>query len=254
MIRILILFLLSFTTFAQKSEIVFKSTINHNYIVGNDYYVEDEIDTTRLLFMGTIKITCANQDEFIADAQRVLKTKAKELNGNCYKLKNFIIQESSINMLFDVYFAPEAQIEIIKSHSIKDKIIIFNSIKSTSQRLLIVNSNKQCFSKNKRLEIIATTQIELNLDTTGLPLNSKIKTVEMSKNKKVVFITIKLKNDPTPAIVGGAIGGVIGAMVLSSGSQKMKESIKNENFSNLNYNTGRILMEIYPIDKQITLD
>jgi hypothetical protein len=34
----------------------------------------------------------------------------------------------------------------------------------------------------------------------------------------------------------------------------MKESIKNENFSNLNYNTGRILMEIYPIDKQITLD
>ena len=117
MIRILILIFSTLTAFAQKSEIVFKSTVNHNYAIGNDYYVEDAVDTTRLLFMGIIKITCDNQDEFIADAQRILKTKAKEINGNCYKLKNFIIQESYISMLFDVYFAPETQVEIIKSHS-----------------------------------------------------------------------------------------------------------------------------------------
>ena len=254
MIRALVLIFLSLTSFAQKSEIVFKSSVTHNYIVGNDYYIEDEIDTTRLLFMGTIKITCANQDEYIADAQRILKTKAKELNGNCYKLKNYILQESSISMLFDVYFAPEAQVEIVKSHSLKDKIIVFNSIKSTSSRLLIVNSSKHYFSKNKRLEIITTAQTELNLDTTGVYLNSMIKTVEMSKNKKAVFLTIKLKNDPAPAIIGGAIGGVVGAMIGNSASQKRKDLIRNESFSNLNYNTGRILMEIYPIDKQITLD
>jgi hypothetical protein len=254
MIRILILFSLSFTSFAQKSEIVFKSSIKHNYVIGNDYYVEDAIDTTRLLFMGIIKITCTNQDEFIADAQRILKTKAKELNGNCYKLKSFILLESSISLLFDVYFAPEAQVEIIKSYSLKDKIIIFNSIKSSASRLLIINSNKQYFSKNKRLEIFATTQVELNIDTTGVPLNSKIKIVDMSKNKKVVFLTIKLRNDPAPAIVGGAIGGAVGAIIGNSVAKKRKDIIRNEFFSNINYNTGRILMVIYPLDKQITLD
>ena len=254
MIRILILIFSTLTVFAQKSEIVFKSTVNHNYAIGNDYYVEDAVDTTRLLFMGIIKITCDNQDEFIADAQRILKTKAKEINGNCYKLKNFIIQESYISMLFDVYFAPETQVEIIKSHSLKEKIIIFNSLKSSQNRLLIVNNNKQYFSKNKRLEIIATSQIELNLDTTNLPLYSRIKTVEMSKNKKVVFLTIKLRNDPAPAIVGGAIGGAIGAMIGNSVAKKRKEEIRNEFFSNINYNTGRILMEIYPLDKQFSLE
>ena len=254
MIRILILFILSLTSFAQKSEIVFKSTTSHNYIVGNDYYVEDEIDTTRLLFMGTIKITCPNQDEFIADAQRILKTKAKELNGNAYKLKSFFIQDSStINLLFDVYFAREKQVDLIKKNALKDKILVFNSVKSSEQRLLVINCNNTFFSENKRVEILCPNKVViLKLDTTS-NYEGGI-TLKFPRNKKAEFFTIKLKDNFTPVVVGSVLGGIVGAAVGSAMIHKRKNITQNEFFSTLNYNTGRILMEIYPIDKQIMLD
>ena len=63
--RIFILYffvLVSNNFFSQKTEVVFKSSITHNYVIGNDYYVEDNIDTNKLLFMGIIRITVNNLD------------------------------------------------------------------------------------------------------------------------------------------------------------------------------------------------
>ena len=253
MIRIFILIFLSLTSFAQKSEVVFKSTVNHNYAIGNDYYVEDAIDTTRLLFMGIIKISCLNQDEIIAGAQQILKTKAKELNGNCYKVKNFILQESSISILFDVYFAPEKQIDLIKANSIIEKVIIYNNTKDTAIRPLIININTYCFSNNKRLEIFCPNKVVIiKLDTSSAHTGGITELVP--KKKKAIFFTIKLKDNLAPVIVGSILGGAVGAVIAGAVVQKRKNKVENEFLSRLNYNTGRILMEIYPLDKQITLD
>lgn len=242
---------ISNSVFSQKSEVVFRSLITHNYVIGNDYYVEDNIDTNKLLFMGIIQITVDNLDEFVADAQRVLKTKSKELNGNAYKLKHYVLQGTTLTLLFDVYFASEKQVDLIKRNSIKEKIIVFNNSKDTLQRLIIINNDKQFFAFNKRIEINgAGKEATLTLDSTVNWVN----TVALIKEKKHArFFTIKLKDNLTPVIVGGALGGVVGAVIASGAVQKRKNKVQNEFFSSLNYNTGRILMEIYPLDKQITL-
>ena len=237
---------------SQKSEVIFRSSISHNYVIGNDYYVEDNIDTTSLLFMGTIRFIVENLDEFVADAQRVLKTKSKELNGNAYKLKQYALQGTTLTLLFDVYFAPKKQVDLIKKNSIKEKIIVFNNTKDSLKRLIVINNQNQFFAFNKRIEIYGVgKEVTLTLDSTFNWVNT-IEVIE--ENKHARFFTIKLKDNITPIIVGGALGGVVGAVIASSTVQKKRPNkIRNEFFSSLNYNTGRILMEIYPLEKQITL-
>jgi hypothetical protein len=201
--------------------------------------------------MGIIQIAVDNLDEFVADAQRVLKTKSKELNGNAYKLKHFVLQGTTLTLLFHVYFAPEKQVDLIKKNSVKEKIIVFNNTKDTLLRLIVINNDKQFFSYNKRIEINgAGKEATLTLDST----NNWANTIELIKeNKHARFFTIKLKDNIAPVIVGGALGGVVGAVIATAAVQKRKNKIQNEFFSSLNYNTGRILMEIYPLDKQFTL-
>ena len=252
--RIFILYFFVFISnnfFSQKTEVVFKSSITHNYVIGNDYYVEDNIDTSKLLFMGIIRVTVDNLDEFVADAQRVLKTKSKELNGNAYKLKQYVLQGTTLTLSFDIYFASEKQVDLIKRNSIKEKIIVFNNTKDTLQRLIIINNDRQFFAFNKRIEINgAGKEATLTLDSTINWVNT-IKLIE--ENKHARFFTIKLRDNFTPIIVGSVLGGVVGAVIASGAVQKRKNKVQNEFFSSLNYNTGRILMEIYPLDKQITL-
>ena len=78
MFRSFVLCLLIFMTislFSQRSEVVFKSKASHNYAIGKQYYIEDAIDTSRLMFLATVKITSSNQDVFISKAHNLLEYK-----------------------------------------------------------------------------------------------------------------------------------------------------------------------------------
>ena len=240
----------SFYSFSQKAEIIQRSSFKHNYAIGYCYYVEDNIDTAKLFFMGVIKTISSNKDEFIAPAITLLNSKTKELNGNAYKLKNHYAQDTTLTLMFDVYFAPEKHIELMKTASIKEKIVIFNNIKDSVNRTIIVNSAAYYFPRNKHFEIM-TFDKDINLK---LENDSAFKgtTERVRKNKKAVFLTIKRKNVAAAVATGGAIGGIVGAVIAYEIVEGYpRNNSKNEVFTQLNYNTGRILMSLYPVYQQI---
>lgn len=252
---ILLILVSSVFCFSQKSELVFKSKNNHNYAIGKDYYVENNIDTARLMHMATIKIVSSNQDVFVFKAHNLLVIKVKEFNGNCYKLRSHSLADTTLTMLFDVYFASEKQQELMKQERVKEKIIVFNNIKDTIYRKIFLNKTPYDFARKGHLEInnILDKTVVMQLDTTF----NEIEKEKMKKGQKASFCTIKLKQDstPVPIAIGGAVGGVIGAVLVASTMEMMNKNInpRFERFSNLSYNLGRILMEIYPLDKQISI-
>ncbi len=163
----LLLFLVfNFALYSQKSEVVFKSKIKHDYAVGNQFYLENNVDTNRLLFMGTIKITSSNQDILITNAVSLLKIKTNQLNGNVFKLKSFTKHDTTLNMLFDVYFAPFKQLDINDESKLKAKLYVFNNIKDSLQRRLNINNNNYNFKRTQCLEITPNVEkLEIKIDS-----------------------------------------------------------------------------------------
>ena len=239
-----------FYSFSQKSEIIQRSSFKHNYAIGYCYYVEDNIDTSRLFFMGVVKVISSNKDEYVVPAITLLNSKTKELNGNSYKLRTYNSQDTTLTMLFDVYFASEKYIELMKTNAVKEKIVLFNNTKDSIIRTLIVNDILYNFPRDKHFEIL-TFNKDINLK---LQNDSTLKgtTENIHKNKKAVFLTIKKKDTLTPVLVGGAIGGIVGAIIAKEIAEGYpRNNSNNEIFSQLNYNTGRILMNLYPLQQQI---
>lgn len=262
MIRSFILFLFLVSNsilFSQQSEVVFISKATHNYAIGKLYYIEDAIDTSRLIFMATIKITSSNQDVFVLDGHNLLEFKAKELNANSYKLKSFSSIDTTLIMFFDVYFAPDKQIELIEKNRIYRKIVLFNNIKDTIFRTVFVNDSSISFIRNKHLAIETSKfQKEFSVRLVKSKEGNGILTKTITKVKTAMFFTIKLKdNSPTvPIIVGGAVGGILGSLVVAGTMQLLNKKTDPvyDRFSRLSYNLGRLLLEIYPQDKQIIFD
>lgn len=257
-VLILLIFYNSFL-FPQRSEIVFKSKASHNYAIGKLYYIEEAIDTSRLMFLATIKITSSNQDVFISKAHNLLEYKTKELTANSYKIKSFSSVDTTLIMLFDVYFSPDKQIELIKKNILNGKIILFNNIKDTIYRNVFVNDSCVYFLRKKHFSILSSRpqkdfSIRLVERTDALEILSKT----IKKENTALFYTIKLRDDSRaiPVIIGGAIGGIIGSAIAAGTMELMNKNISPEHdrFSRLNYNLGRLLMEVYPLDKQMSLD
>lgn len=252
---ILFFFIASFlSSFSQRSEIVFKSKVNHNYALGYDYYVEDNIDTTKLLFMGVLKIISGNQDVFVVEATHLLKTKAKELNGNSYKLKSFSKQDTTLTLLFDIYFAPENQVKLIKQSRLTSQVIVFNNIKDTLTRRLVVNDSMYSFNRSKCFLIETKNKnVKIKIDSAKtVRYNDRIKPGQPAE-----FITVKASNNTALIYVAAAVtGGLVGIAVASTTQALTNRQIipSLEFLSNVNYITGRILMNIYPIDKRISLN
>ncbi len=238
---------------AQRAEIIQRTSFSHDYVVGYSYYVEDNIDTARLFFLGIVKTVSSNRDDFASSVISRLNSKTKDLNGNAYKLKTFEMKDTTLTMFFDIYFAPEKHIDLMKINAVKEKIIIFNNTKDTSQRKLVINNKSYYFPRNKHFEIF-TYNKDINLK---LEVDSSFSgtTENISKNKKALFLSIKKKNTDTPVLIGGAIGGLVGAVIAKEISEGYpRNNPDNEVFSQLNYNTGRILMNIYQLDKLISIN
>lgn len=236
----LILALLYFNfTYSQKSKIIFQSNLKHNYAIGKDYYVEDAIDTTRLLFMGVIQITSSNQDAYMVSANQLLKIKTKELNGNAYRLKSFETKDTTITMLFDIYFAPNKQVDLIKENKVKNKIVIFNNIKDTLIRKVFIKNKYYRFERNKRFDYVFNTNCNVDIRLDSLSDQGFIKELEFNNN--AVFMTIKPKENYYP--------GAVGALTFYLTNKYIHYTF--ERFAYINYNTGRILIEIYPLGAEL---
>lgn len=254
----LVFFSLCNDGFSQKSEVVYKSKFKHNYALGYDYYVEDAVDTAKLFYMGTIKIITSNQDGLMTAARQLLKTKIKEeLNGNAYKLKSFTKTDTTLHLFFDVYFAPDKQIEIIEQNRIKEKMVVFNNIKDTIQRELFVNDRLVSFHRSKHLVISANEELKLNL----YDINKESFKEKPRKNKDASFYSIRLKEKTGSIVVfvpgpAGAATFIIAAAIAATANGLANKYLKPgfERFAKLDYNSGRILMEIYPQDKQISVN
>lgn len=259
MFRSFVLCLLIFMTislFSQRSEVVFKSKASHNYAIGKQYYIEDAIDTSRLMFLATVKITSSNQDVFISKAHNLLEYKSKELNANSYKFKSVSTVDTTLIMLFDVYFAPEKQIELIKRNRIKEKFIFFNNIKDTIYRTVFINHKAYSFLRKNHIKFdnVANREICFQLDTA----NNESKCKKMDIGDDAFFYSIKIKENTNiyfVPVVGAAPVLVIAAVAATVTTLANKYINPNqEKFTNISYSLGRLLMEIYPQDKQITLD
>ena len=236
-----------------------QSKASHNYAIGKLFYIEDAIDTSRLMHMATLKITSSNQDVFVSRAHNLLEQKTKEVNANSYKLKSFSLVDTTLIMLFDVYFASEKQLELVEKNRISGKLIIFNNIKDTIYRSVYIGDSCVIFSRKKHLAILSTAnkkEICLRLVKRKDALEKLSKT--MNKESTALFYTIKLRDDSrsVPVMLGGAVGGVLGAIIVEGTMQLMNKNTDPEydRFSRLSYNLGRMLVEIYPVDKQITLN
>lgn len=257
MIRFLFLVLvlsIHYFSFSQKSEIIQRSTVKHDYLVGYDYYVEDNIDTTRLLFMGVIQITCGNSDVSLVSATHLLKSKAKQISGNSYRLKSFSKRDTSLVLLFDVYYAPENQIDLIRNYKLKNQVIVFNNIKDTLTRRLNINDSMYSFNRSKYIVIDTKNKnIKIKIDSsTTVRYNDKIKPGQTTE-----FITVKANNNAKLLYsTVGATSGIAGVIVLMTTEALMNKQLlpSTEFLSNINYITGRILMRVYPMDKQITIN
>ncbi len=243
-----------FYSFSQRSEIIQRSAVKHNYAIGYDYYVEDNIDTTRLLFMGVIQITTGNSDVSLVSATHLLKTKAKEINGNSYKLKNFLKRDTTLILLFDIYYASENQVNLIKQSRLKNQVIVFNNIKDTLTRRLTINDSMYSFNRSKYLVIDTKNKnVKIRIDSaTTVRYNDRIKPGQIAE-----FITVKANNNAALLYsAAGATAGLVGVVIVATAEGLINKHVKpsNEFLSNMNYLTGRILMNIYPMDTRISLD
>lgn len=251
---LVLVLLIHFYSFSQKAEVIQRSAVKHDYLVGYDYYVEDNIDTTRLLFMGVIQIVCGNSDVSLVSATHLLKSKAKQISGNSYRLKSFSKGDTSLVMLFDVYYASEKQIDLIRQNRLKNQLFVFNNIKDTLTRRLNINDSMYSFSRSKFLIINTNNKnVKIKIDSaTTVRYNDRIKPGQIAE-----FITVKANNNAKLLYsTVGATSGLAGlAVVLTTEAMMNKQLFPSTEFlSNINYITGRILMSIYPKDKQITIN
>ena len=236
--------------FSQKSEVVFKSKNKHDYVVGSSCYIEDNIDTAKLMHMVSLRIISSSQDALISRAHNLLEVKTKEYNGNCYKLRSFSTKDTTLTMLFDVYFASEKNLDLMKVGRCKEKIIVFNNIKDTIFRTVYVNKKPASFVRKGHLAIdnIVGKEVVLQVDTV-----SKGEKELFRKEEKTIFYTVKLKERSRSLLIG-AIGGAAGIAIDIYYLTNRHIDTKYEAFSKLSYSVGRILMEIYPQDKQILVN
>jgi hypothetical protein len=243
---LVLVLLISFNSFSQKCEIVQRSSFKHDYAIGFTYYVEDNIDTSKLFFVGLVKTTSSSRNEFVNPAITCLNSKTKELKGNAYKLKSYSLIDTTLVLVFDVYFASEKHISLMKAGGIKEKIILLNNDRDSVERTLVVNNKSYIIPNHKHFELSSFTKhvtLKLQNDSIyrGTSYNSQ-------KNKRAVFLTIKKKDVVAAVKTGAAIGGVVGALVAREIAEGYpRNNDKNEIFEELNYNTGRILMNLYPV-------
>lgn len=216
--------------------------LNHPYVIGKIYYIENQVDTSKLLYAGEISLETGLNSLVVAAGLQRLEFRCKEINANSYKLKSHSIKDTTLTMIFSAYFIGEKMAERMKQHHIQNRLFVTNNIYDTLNRTLIVNEEDLRFSCN------GFVQFDVNTDST-IVLKTNIEStqdykVKVKQNQDAVFLTIGFKKNYSYGLIPYTVWYLSNRYALHT----------FERFYKLDYNTGRVLVEIFPEAKQISVN
>lgn len=232
---------LSLKLFSQKSEILINKSLHHNYPIGTVYIIEKPTDKSRLLFAGEISIITGKKCLTIKSALQRLEYRCKEINANSYTLKSFQIVDTTLSMIFEAYFINESQVKVMNSQKIKNNLFVFHSSFDTIMRRIEVNENEI----NLYPDSIACISITSNRNFIFKTSKFSEQLIEKSvkSNKEAFFTCIGLKKNYFS-------GGIPYAIWYLNNKYNLHSF---ETFYNLDYKTGRLLLDVFPTMKQISI-
>ena len=227
--------------FSQKSEILVNKNLKHNYPVGTVYILEQETDISRLLFAGEISLITGKKALTIKSALQRIEYRCKEINANSYKLKSFQVVDTTLSMIFDAYFINEPQVKTLKTQRVKNNLYIFHSSFDSIIRKISIND----------FEVNLYQDSVFNL---ALLNNRKIVLKTSKLSEQLIEKNFKTDNDAYFMCLGAKKNYISGGIPYAIWYLNNKYNLHSfETFYNLDYNTGRLLIDIYKTTKQISI-
>jgi hypothetical protein len=225
---------------AQKTEIIHQSGFKHDYVVSKLQIIEEVADTLRLNYVAELRISGEQTHLLsVADWLSLLKTKAKELGANAYRVSGFSENETSVVLNVRLYFAGEKFIKINKQKVHKNSVVLFNQTRFNNDTASFYLNDSNIVFNAKKPYVFLAEPGKVNYignNSSGITARKILfKKPEESRffiipaNKKT-FVVNRSSLDPNS--IGLAYNGVI----LTFG--------RNATYS-LSYEVGRLLYEIY---------
>ena len=232
---------ISLKIFSQKSEILVNKYLKHNYPIGNVYIIEKETDINKLLFAGEISIVTGKKSLTVKNALQRLEFKCKEVNANSYKLKSFQIIDTTLSMIFNAYFINEVQAKEMKSHKITKHLFIFHNSFDTIIRRIMINESSIILYPDSIVNVNFPYKRKIILKTSNV--SEQLIEKKLKSNNEACFISLGFKKNYFS-------GGIPYTIWYLNNKYNLHTF---ETFYNLDYNTGRLLIDIYPTMKQISI-
>ncbi|MFA4853156.1 MAG: hypothetical protein WC599_11610 [Bacteroidales bacterium] len=154
--------------------------------------IENNIDTTKLKFIKTIKGTCYNKESSMIQLYNSLRDKAFYLGANSYKFKNKSIIDSNntIEIYIDTYWISDSLKKINDSYHEKNAIYIFGSdLSSKSITFFSFNNIKMALLSGSYFKYVGKIGDKVNINKGGI-LGSTY-TINYKEDRSSIFLTFK---------------------------------------------------------------
>jgi len=196
------------------------------------------MDTSSLRYIRTLQGSIKIKEE-ISGLYMILKTEARKLGANCFKLRGFERNDSlsTMTLTLAVYFADEFQRNIIVNNQESNQVYLFSDDK--------FNKNKSSFRLNgEKVIILSGNYFKYSLtpgETVKISKGGMAGaqfTINWEEEGPSRFCTIEgfgFNNAPAYAF------GLIGALAVSASSGKIRE---------IDYNFGYLLTQVLNQQKE----
>jgi hypothetical protein len=226
--------------YSQTVTVIEQSGYKHDYALVSLQFIEDAKDTSRLKYIATVSLSDKQTHLLGAGGfLGLLQIKAKELGANCYLVSGFSENETLVDLQVKLFFAGQRYIKANKLKADMNSAYVFNQTRfSNDTASFYLNSEKVNFDPKKYFTVkmepgktyyIATNENKMTSKKISLkkPGESTFFIVPASK-KTIILTNIAL----SPPNTGMSINGVY-------------IYFKRNSPYKLNYEVGRLLMEIY---------
>lgn len=130
-----LLVLLTHLSYAQTVEVIQKSQFESPSKTKDFAFIEPALDSTRLEFIATISANGSGETSNIELLFHKLKTKARDLRANCFKIHSYNKDESagSSTLILDTYYSTASILELNSKMHEKNAVYIFGSPAKTDK-------------------------------------------------------------------------------------------------------------------------
>lgn len=198
---------------AQEIEIMAKPS-KRNLSVGYFFdYLHPSVDTTQIVFIATLKATGKKKNAYIPVLYTLLKQKANELGGNCFKILNYERDSihQSASLLINVYYAGDSMLTYNERVLPKNNAVVFADEKwNNDLAYKIFCNDKEIMIHNFEFYAHPLSPLQPTTISVGNDKRSRT-TYNYMENKPAVFLSltnygIKIKNDNATGTGVVAIG------------------------------------------------